>query len=736
MSVVASEVSPSVNLTAAFSCQLPRSRRSIGYHAGMLVTAAVMVLLPVIYLAMIVGVGWLTFWHATTNAGVFQEAGARAGLFLYVAPLVVGVSLVGLMVKPLFAPRAQEPTWVEVSRSEEPVLWAFVEQLCAMVRAPSPRRIRIESVVNASAGFRRGFVSMVSNDLVLTIGLPLVAGLSLRQFTGVLAHEFGHFSQGGGMRATYVIRRVNMWLARVAFERDAWDEQLEEASGSGWGWFAVVAGVTRLFIAITRSILKGLMYAGHAVSCFMARRMEFDADRFAIRTVGTETFVSSFEQMAFLDVAYGGAIGHSGQLWEQRKLPDSLPHLVLRYVDKLPEEARRQIAAELMKPNQHAFSTHPSTAARVEAARKLNAPGVFAVDAPATVLFRDFRAACLRVSYDEFKARLGDRIMEATFVPVEGIIEEDQRRVEAGVAMREFLRGCTCLAYPPRLGREAVSASVEPRRDARELFDLAMQNPDDEATAAANEAGRAALARLDELHCVRTMLEGGLRLGVQKYNVTHASLEEVEAETSAAQKKLDAALPQIERGCSNTARRLRLGLALALAPGMEQRFEHASDWRIDIEKLAPVLQDLEAVHAEVMSLRRLTGAIEAVSAGLRREQKPEGVAKFKELVAQANAKLARIRACLASTPYPYEHAQPQLTVAEYLISGVVNPEVAQEVFGASCAMYDGYSDLYGRILTDLCAIASRVEELVVRLGEAKAAGSRRESRPETAPQAE
>jgi Zn-dependent protease with chaperone function len=36
--------------------------------------------------------------------------------------------------------------------------------------------------------------------LVLVIGLPLAAGMSMRQVAGVLAHEFGHFAQGAGMR--------------------------------------------------------------------------------------------------------------------------------------------------------------------------------------------------------------------------------------------------------------------------------------------------------------------------------------------------------------------------------------------------------------------------------------------------------------------------------------------------------------------------------------------------------
>jgi hypothetical protein len=55
----------------------------------------------------------------------------------------------------------------------------------------------------------------LGNDLVLTIGLPLVAGFNLREFAGVLAHEFGHFSQGVGMRISYVIRSISFWFTRV-----------------------------------------------------------------------------------------------------------------------------------------------------------------------------------------------------------------------------------------------------------------------------------------------------------------------------------------------------------------------------------------------------------------------------------------------------------------------------------------------------------------------------------------
>ena len=93
-----------------------------------------------------------------------------------------------------------------LSRADEPVLFEFVNHLCGIVGAPQPTQIDVTNDVNAAASFESGLLTVVALRLKLTIGLPLVAGMTLRQFTGVLAHEFGHFSQGTGMRLTYVIR--------------------------------------------------------------------------------------------------------------------------------------------------------------------------------------------------------------------------------------------------------------------------------------------------------------------------------------------------------------------------------------------------------------------------------------------------------------------------------------------------------------------------------------------------
>src|SRR5437899_12962367 len=132
-----------------------------------------------------------------------------------------------------------------------------------------PLRIFLVGRLTASSWFRLGVWSLFGNDLVLMIGVPIVAGLNLREFAGVVAHEFGHFTQGFGMRLSYVIRSVNGWFARVVYERDAWDVMLAEWLEEAEDWrVMLLVGCARLGVGFSRLLLMLLMFFGHGVSCF------------------------------------------------------------------------------------------------------------------------------------------------------------------------------------------------------------------------------------------------------------------------------------------------------------------------------------------------------------------------------------------------------------------------------------------------------------------------------------
>src|SRR5262249_33582850 len=145
----------------------------------------------------------------------------------------VGAILLFFMVKPFFARRSRAQKLRTLEFGEEPLLFALVTRVAQAVEAPEPKRIDVDCQVNASASFGSKLGVVFGGDLVLTVGLPLVAGLSIQQFAGAIAHELGHFTQGAGMRLSYVVRSVNAWFARIVYERDDWDESLVRGCEQG-----------------------------------------------------------------------------------------------------------------------------------------------------------------------------------------------------------------------------------------------------------------------------------------------------------------------------------------------------------------------------------------------------------------------------------------------------------------------------------------------------------------------
>ena len=160
-----------------------------------------MVLLPLVYIALVVAMAKLVWWHLTNDLSIFDHIhgrGAILALLVYLGPAIAGVIFVLFLIKPLFSRSEKAGKPFKVLEANEPELFAFVRKICELVGAPAPREVWLDCKVNASAGFRRGWLSFFGNDLVLTLGLPLVAGMTTRQVAGVLAHEFGHFAQGAG----------------------------------------------------------------------------------------------------------------------------------------------------------------------------------------------------------------------------------------------------------------------------------------------------------------------------------------------------------------------------------------------------------------------------------------------------------------------------------------------------------------------------------------------------------
>lgn len=403
----------------AFQGEIRPVRRTLLYRFGIVFLSFIMLLLPALYLILIGGVAYLVFHHATTNLPrIGQMRSYWALFFLYVGPLVIGSILLFFMIKPFLARRSRTVPLRSLEFGEEPLLFALVTRIARAVDAPEPKRIALDCQPNASAGFASFWGALLGGDLVLTLGLPLLAGLSIQQLAGVIAHELGHFSQGAGMRLSYLVRSLNLWFARLVYERDDWDESLAQGCERGDS-LSLLLLLAIFCLWLTRRLLWLFMMLGHAFSCFMLRQMEYDADRVESRLAGASAFIETTKQLMRLNAATNLAGQVASQSWRaQGKLPEDLSGLIVRIVQGFSPEELRTI--EQMEAGATGlFDTHPCNRDRCARVQQDNPSGIFHLEGSATRLVHDFPRLSRAVSLDFYRETIGKQVTRDALVPVE-----------------------------------------------------------------------------------------------------------------------------------------------------------------------------------------------------------------------------------------------------------------------------------------------------------------------------
>ncbi|MFO0990963.1 MAG: M48 family metalloprotease [Hyphomicrobiales bacterium] len=421
-------------INKAFPERITRRRVPLQYGAALAGTAFAMLMLPVIYLA-IVGLAMAgVFAYATHNTGLLRLG--TLGYLLYFPPLVAALPVLLILVRPLMARTAKAPELLILKAEEEPRLFALVAKVCETVGAPMPSQIDVDCEPNAGAALKRLFFG---KELALTIGLPLATCLDARQFSGILAHEFAHFAQGTGMRFTGIIRHVSARLD-VATARDADIDARLERNANKRGLTGVVFKAINACIWLVRSLLDRLAYAGREVSCLMLRQMEFDADSYEIKLIGSEAFEETTKRLFLIKAAAHDVSLEVARSWGYKRLPDNLPALVQRRSARtLAPEGIALLARAFETDTTERLDTHPSDAARLFAARALNEPGLLTLEGPAAALFSDLESLCKKATRHEYKHKHGYEFGEGNMVPIGVFAEKSRYYEERAEAMGSFL---------------------------------------------------------------------------------------------------------------------------------------------------------------------------------------------------------------------------------------------------------------------------------------------------------
>lgn len=401
------------------------------YLLSVLIASGAVLLVGLAYVAVLLG-ALLAAPAAVVLVLVFND-----GLHPLLVPVVIAGAVIALplllsvalgLAKAILPPEAESGEEYTLSAKEEPLLWATVEHLCRLLGAPVPKRIVVLAEPNAFANAGSILRALVGfPNMALGIGMPMVGAMTVREFLGILAHETGHLRQriSGvvGLAAASLLRRLD--FAANGITQREWDLETFDEYADTPLLEVVLVRLGRAGAGIARTISRVLLAIGHAAWSFARRRQEINADAYEIRLAGSTAFESATRTMHALELAYARSLDELERMLRKGSAPEDVPALTLDQLRLMGAEGRAVGDRNLATGEADWLDAYPAERERVQRARDAAEKGIIALDAPATVLFRNFERACER----------------ATHGLLESIVDDHEKKIERRVPREELREG-------------------------------------------------------------------------------------------------------------------------------------------------------------------------------------------------------------------------------------------------------------------------------------------------------
>ena len=182
---------------------------------------------------------------------------------------------------------------------------------------------------------------------------------------------------------------------------------LDEAIAESESFFAIIFLIAKGVVFATRGILWCLMMLAHLATCFLLRQMEFDADRYETYVGGSETFAETTNDLHALQFAEAKVMSGLSRLIKKSVMVDDLPRLTENVMRQVSAKDRQVIEQSITESQTGFFDTHPCANARIEAASRLEQPGLLHIEQPARELFQHYDGLCKNVTQDFYRNAIG-----------------------------------------------------------------------------------------------------------------------------------------------------------------------------------------------------------------------------------------------------------------------------------------------------------------------------------------
>lgn len=345
---------------------------------------------------------------ACAYAGFYIIVSGRHGITFM---LGIGVISLGLLV--LFfllkfvvsSSKANRDDLIEITREEEPKIFSLIEDIVKQTGTQFPKHVYLTPDVNAAVFYNSGFWSMflpVRKNLM--IGIGLMNTTTVDEFKGILAHEFGHFSQRSMKVGSYV-HNVNRIIHNMLFENNGYSNAISRWASIS-GFFAIFVAIGVKVVTGIQWVLKQVYHVLNINYLALSREMEFHADEVAANVTGSEVLVTSLLRAGLSDSAYNSVLNFYGEKIRDNRKPANIypqQHIVMeRVIHNLQLPIKHGLPhvtiSDIKKLNKSKlefddqWSSHPSDADRVARLNSLNIIKPDTDNANALTLFTDKEA--------------------------------------------------------------------------------------------------------------------------------------------------------------------------------------------------------------------------------------------------------------------------------------------------------------------------------------------------------
>lgn len=320
---------------------------------------------------------------------------------VYLLPLIALLILSLLLLRPFMPMRSPAIAALEIQRGEQPQLFSFVDELCAVLAVNPPGAIALSTQTSIAIAPIPGFKNLWRGNYQLIIGLPLLDVCSITEFAGLLAGNLRTGATPVGLRYIGFLHLSQQRLRGCISGADWLCERIGELQ-SRLNRFAPLSAATRVMLDQSNRLLKIYLMRGAAVDLQFQRDLLHEHDRYLALIAGSSALSKVLLIQDKLTAAANDAAAKNSEERIDGGLVDNLPTLIYHYYENADEKFERELRRRWDNETASRRDAAPIARERIEQIAKQKA--LLDNSTAANVLLMDSAATSNAVTLQVYRA--------------------------------------------------------------------------------------------------------------------------------------------------------------------------------------------------------------------------------------------------------------------------------------------------------------------------------------------